>query len=42
MIVYVEKTEENNPHTLAIISKLNNPKIIYIDNYKNIFDTNIV
>ncbi len=42
MIIYVEKTEENNPYTLSIIEKFQDAKLIYIDNYKNIFDTNIV
>lgn len=41
MLIYVEKDVIDYVYTKNIISKINNPEIIIIDNYKNIFDKNI-
>ncbi|MDD3793816.1 MAG: radical SAM protein [Candidatus Gracilibacteria bacterium] len=38
MIIYIEKQAINYPQTQKIIEKFKNSSIIYIDNYKNIFD----
>lgn len=41
MILYIEKSIKNNEETKRIIAKFNNPSIIYINNYKNLFDKNL-
>jgi spore photoproduct lyase len=38
MIIYIEKQAKNYPQTIKILEKFKNSSIIYIDNYKNIFD----
>ena len=38
MIIYIEKQAINYPQTQKIIEKFKNSSIIFIDNYKNIFD----
>ena len=38
MIIYIEKQAINYPQTQKIIERFKNSSIIYIDNYKNIFD----
>ncbi len=41
MIIYVEKEAKNYSQTKKIVSNFKNPEIIFIDNYKNIFDKNV-
>lgn len=41
MLIYIEKKVLDNPITIHILSKYNNPTTLPIDNYKNIFDKNI-
>ncbi|NCO31745.1 hypothetical protein GW891_02870 [bacterium] len=38
MIIYIEKQALEYEQTKKIIEKFKNSSIIYIDNYKNIFD----
>jgi spore photoproduct lyase len=38
MIIYIEKQAKNYPQTKKIIEKFQNSSIIWIDNYKNLFD----
>jgi hypothetical protein len=42
MFFYVERKYKNNKITKNILSKYNKKDILYIDNYKNIFDKNMV
>lgn len=42
MIIYVEKSLENNLQAKKILAKYSNSDIIWIDNHKNIFDKNVV
>lgn len=41
MIIYIEKSQKDNPITQKIINFYKNSNILYIDNYKNLFDKNI-
>lgn len=41
MIIYIENDIKNNEMTKRIIKKINNPDIVYINNYKNLFDKNL-
>ncbi|MDF1682339.1 MAG: hypothetical protein P1U46_00805 [Patescibacteria group bacterium] len=38
MIIYIEKRAKKYEQTKKIIEKFKNSSIVYIDNYKNIFD----
>jgi hypothetical protein len=38
MIFYIEKKVKDNEITKNILSQYNIKKVLYIDNYKNIFD----
>jgi spore photoproduct lyase len=38
MIIYIEKQVKNYPQTKNILEKFKNSQVIYIDNYKNLFD----
>jgi len=40
MIIYIEKQAKNYKQTKNILEKFKNSQVIYIDNYKNIFDKN--
>ena len=41
MIIYIEKQAKNYKQTKKILKKFSNAKILWIDNYKNIFDKKI-
>ncbi len=41
MIIYIEKQAKDYPQTQKILQKFENAKVLWIDNYKNIFDKNI-
>jgi hypothetical protein len=41
MIIYIEKDLQKNKRAKHIISHYQNPILLPIDNYKNIFDKNI-
>jgi hypothetical protein len=41
MKIYIEHQVKNYPQTQKIIEKFPNAEIIWIKNYKNIFDKNI-
>jgi len=41
MIIYIENRAKNYPQTKKILEKFSNARVLYIDNYKNIFDKNI-
>ncbi len=41
MIIYIEKQAKDYPQTKKILEKFSNAQILYIDNYKNIFDKSI-
>ncbi len=38
MIIYIEKQAKDYKQTKAILEKFKNSEVIYVDNYKNIFD----
>ena len=38
MIIYIEKQAKNYKQTKIILEKFKNSQVIYMDNYKNIFD----
>jgi hypothetical protein len=38
MIIYIEKQAQNYKQTKIILEKFKNSNIIWIDNYKNLFD----
>ncbi|MDR3150289.1 MAG: hypothetical protein LBU14_01325 [Candidatus Peribacteria bacterium] len=38
MIIYLEKSAGNYHQTKEILKRFKNSPIVYIDNYKNIFD----
>lgn len=40
MLIYVEKQAKNLKQTKKILEKYKNSEVIYIDNYKNVFDKN--
>ena len=42
MLIYIEKSQINNPVAKNIIDSYRNPKILEIDNYKNLFDKKIL
>ena len=41
MIIYIENRAKDYPQTKKILEKFSNAQVLYIDNYKNIFDKNI-
>jgi len=41
MQIYIEKQAKNYPQTQKILKKFKSADIIWIDNYKNIFDKNV-
>ena len=41
MIIYIEKAVAQNPITQDIIASFSSPQILFIDNYKNIFDKSV-
>jgi hypothetical protein len=41
MIIYIEKQAKSYPQTQKILKKFKSADIIWIDNYKNIFDKNV-
>jgi spore photoproduct lyase len=41
MHIYIEKQAKNYPKTQKILKKFKSADIIWIDNYKNIFDKNV-
>ena len=41
MLIYIEKQAKSYPQTQKILQKFKNAKILWIDNYKNIFDKTI-
>jgi hypothetical protein len=41
MIIYIEKQAREYKQTKVILEKFKNANIIFIDNYKNIFDKNL-
>ncbi len=41
MLVYIENEVKNNPQVLRFIDKFKNIDVIYVDNYKNLFDKKI-
>ena len=40
-MIYIEKQAKDLPQTKKILEKFKNSEIIFIDNYKNIFDKKI-
>ncbi|MDP2395909.1 MAG: hypothetical protein Q8S84_09385 [bacterium] len=40
MIIYIEKQAKEYPQTKKILEKFKNSQVIYINNYKNLFDKN--
>jgi spore photoproduct lyase len=38
MIIYIEKSAREYKQTKKILEKFKNSQVVYIDNYKNIFD----
>lgn len=41
MLIYIEKQAKSYPQTQKILEKFKNAKILWIDNYKNIFDKHV-
>jgi hypothetical protein len=41
MHIYIEKQAKNYPQTQKILEQFKSVDIIWIDNYKNIFDKNV-
>ena len=40
MILYIEKQAKNYPQTKKILEKFKTAQVIFVNNYKNIFDKN--
>jgi hypothetical protein len=41
MQIYIEKQAKSYPQTQKILEKFKSANIVWIDNYKNIFDKNV-